>query len=145
MKNTVMSDKNRYIHVLGLTTQGSMHDYELLKLEWNKVKSWFAQATVYADTAYIAMLKDYVVHELLVPFKKKRKPKNQPKDQLTQEQKDFNKNLAQVRIIVEHAIGGMKTFHTLKHVWRGRKKNFDDLVILLSAGLWNAHLRSQFS
>lgn len=145
MKNTVMSDKNRYIHVLGLTTQGSMHDYQLLQLEWNNLQPWFAKATVFVDTAYIAMVKDYLVDKLFVPFKKKRKPKNQPKDQLTQEQKDFNKKLAQARIKVEHAIGGMKSFHTLKHVWRGRRFNFDDQVILLSAGLWNAHLRSQFS
>jgi hypothetical protein len=140
-----MSDKSRYIHVLGLTTQGSMHDYQLLQLEWDNMKPWFAQATVYADTAYIAMLKDYLAAEVVVPHKKKRKPKGEPKDKLTQEQKDFNKKLAQVRITVEHAIGGMKIFHALKHVWRGRKKNLDDLVILLSAGLWNAHLRSQFS
>ena len=87
MKNTVMTDRNRYIHVLGLTTQGSMNDYRLLKLEWDNVKPWFSTATVFVDTAYIAMMKDYVVNKIFVPFKKKRKPKNQPKDELTPEQK----------------------------------------------------------
>jgi hypothetical protein len=141
IKNTVMSDENRYIHVLGLTTQGSMHDYQLLKLEWDTIQPWFANATVFADTAYIAMLKDYLFGDILVPFKKKRKPKGQPKDELTPVQKEFNKALAKIRITVEHAIGGMKILHCLKNVWRGRRHNFDDQVILLSAGLWNAHLR----
>jgi len=145
VKNTVMTDENRYIHVLGLTTQGSIHDYGLLQLEWDNIKPWFSTATVFVDTAYIAMVKDYIVNKVFAPFKRKRKPKGQPKDELTEEQKQFNKELSKVRITVEHAIGGMKIFHCLKHVWRGRRFNFDDQIALLSAGLWNAHLRSHFS
>ena len=64
---------------------------------------------------------------------------------LSEEQKEFNKNLASQRIVVEHAIGGMKFFHCLKNVWRGYLHNLDDLVIWLCAGLWNARLRPQFS
>jgi len=145
MKNTVMSDENRYIHVLGLTTQGSMHDYKLLQFEWDTNIPWFSNVMVYADTAYTALAKDYATDNVLVPIKKKRKPKGQPKDELTEEQKAFNKAVSQVRIIVEHAIGGMKILHCLKNVWRGRRLDFDDQVALISAGLWNAHLRTQFS
>ena len=141
MKNTVMTDKDRYIHVLGLTTMGSMHDYALLKEEWDTLQHFFEKVVIYADTAYIALLKDYGAEYAFVPFKKKRKKKGEPKDELTEKQKTFNTQLSKIRVRVEHAIGKMKIPHCLKNVWRGRRLNFDDQVALLGAGLWNAHLR----
>src|SRR6266700_6515835 len=57
--------------------------------------------------------------------------------ELSAEQKAANKVLSQVRIFVEHAIGGMKHYNILVHAFRNRIKNFEDDVIGVCAGLWN--------
>ena len=60
--------------------------------------------------------------------------------QLTDEQKQYNKELSKTRILVENAIGGMKRFNILVHAFRNRKSNFLDDVIVLCAGLWNLNV-----
>ena len=45
--------------------------------------------------------------------------------------------LSQVRIFIEHAIGGMKRYNILVHVFRNRKVDFEDDAIGVCAGLWN--------
>jgi len=45
-------------------------------------------------------------------------------------------------VVVEQAIGGMKTFKILANKVRNRLKNFADEAIFLVAGLWN--LKSSF-
>jgi hypothetical protein len=45
--------------------------------------------------------------------------------------------LSQVRIFIEHAIGGMKRYNILVQVFRNRKADFEDDAIGICAGLWN--------
>jgi hypothetical protein len=42
-----------------------------------------------------------------------------------------------VRIFIEHAIGGMKRYTILVHVFRNRKADFEDDAVGICAGLWN--------
>ena len=65
-----------------------------------------------------------------------RKAKN-PNPQLSDAQKVANKVLSQVRIFIEHAIGGMKRYNILVHAFRNLIENFEDDVIGVCAGLWN--------
>ena len=51
--------------------------------------------------------------------------------------KGANKALSQIRIFVEHAIGGMKRYNILVHSFRNRTEHFEDDVIGVCAGLWN--------
>ncbi len=60
-----------------------------------------------------------------------------PKPELSEEKKSENQALSRVRILVENAIGGMKRYNILNHLFRNRKENFVDDVIALCAGLWN--------
>jgi len=48
-----------------------------------------------------------------------------------------NKALSQIRIFVEHAIGGMKRYNILVHSFRNRTEHFEDDAIGICAGLWN--------
>jgi len=57
--------------------------------------------------------------------------------ELTSDQKKDNRKLAKVRILVEHAIGGMKHFHCLTHRIRNHSTSLINLFFLLSVGLWN--------
>jgi hypothetical protein len=45
--------------------------------------------------------------------------------------------LSQIRIFIEHAIGGMKRYNILVHVFRNRKAEFEDDAVGICAGLWN--------
>jgi hypothetical protein len=56
---------------------------------------------------------------------------------LTDAQKADNKALSQVRILIEHAIGGMKRYNILVDRFRNHRTNFQDEVIAICAGLWN--------
>ncbi len=47
---------------------------------------------------------------------------------------------AQVRIFIEHAIGGMKRFNILVHRFRNHKEDFEDDSVGICAGLWNLNL-----
>jgi hypothetical protein len=72
-----------------------------------------------------------------IPHKKKRVKKGEPKDVLSALQIKENKLLAKERVIVEHAIGGLKRYFILRHEHRAkiRKKLID--AIELCSGLWN--------
>jgi len=59
---------------------------------------------------------------------------------LTAEQRAANKAVSQVRIFIEHAIGGMKRFNILVQRFRNRKADFEDDSIGICAGLWNLNL-----
>ena len=45
--------------------------------------------------------------------------------------------MTQIRIFIEHAIGGMKRYNILVHVFRNRKVDFEDDAVGICAGLWN--------
>jgi len=72
-----------------------------------------------------------------MPTKKPRKSQKNPNPQLSDAQKVANKVLSQVRIFIEHAIGGMKRYNILVHGFRNRKADFEDDAIGGCAGLWN--------
>ena len=83
------------------------------------------------------MQADYRGDQIDMPPKKPRKSKKNPSPALSAEQKAENKALSQIRIFVEHAIGGMKRYNILVHSFRNRTEHFEDDVIGVCAGLWN--------
>ncbi|WP_440865727.1 hypothetical protein [Symbiopectobacterium purcellii] len=44
--------------------------------------------------------------------------------------------------LVEHAIAGIKRLGCMTQILRNRRPFIDDIFLLLSAGLWNFHLRT---
>src|SRR5215813_11304831 len=137
LKNTVMSLPDKFIVFLGRTFSGHNHDYTMLKQEFPPEVDWFKDIHVRVDLGYQGMQSDYHLDQLDIPHKKPRKSKKNPHPELSAVQKAVNKALSQVRIFVEHAIGGMKRYNILVHDFRNRKENFEDDVIGVCAGLWN--------
>ena len=81
-----------------------------------------------ADSGYQGLL-DW--HEnSRTPFKK---PKG---GELTEEQKQFNKELASERVVIEHIIRHLKIFRILAERYRNRRRRFM-LRVNLIAGLYN--------
>ena len=66
-----------------------------------------------------------------------KKPKGK---ELTPEQKQKNKEISSFRILVEHAIGGVKRCRIVKERLRCTKFGFDDKVMLIACGLHNLRI-----
>src|SRR5256885_16223573 len=81
--------------------------------------------------------RQYRGDQIDIPTKKPRKSQKNPTPELSAAQKAVNKALSQVRIFVEHAIGGMKRYNILVNSFRNRKDDFEDDAIGICAGLWN--------
>jgi hypothetical protein len=112
----------------------------MLKQEFPPELDWFADIHVGVDLGYQGIQADYSGDQIAIPTKKPRKSKKHPNPQLSAEQKAANTVLSQVRIFIEHAIGGMKRYNILVHVFRNRKADFEDDAIGVCAGLWNLAL-----
>ena len=137
LKNTVRSLPDKFIVFLGRTLSGHNHDYNMLKQELPPELDWFTDIHIRVDLGSLGIQADYRGDQIDIPTKKPRKSKKNPSPALSAEQKAENKALSQVRIFVEHAIGGMKRYNILVHTFRNRIENFEDDVIGVCAGLWN--------
>lgn len=73
---------------------------------------------------------------MYIPIKKPKNTKTS-KNELSEEQKSQNKELAQQRIYVEHSIGGMKRYRILVNRNRLKNKKTINQVIGVCAALWN--------
>ena len=72
-------------------------------------------------------------------------PKKKPRGgQLTEEDKESNRLISRIRVVVENVISGIKRLHIVKDVFRNTKEGFDDLVIFLACGLHNFRNRHRF-
>ena len=141
IKNTVISTTKKRILFLGYTVSGSIHDYTRFKDEFPAETDWFSLFKLWVDLGYLGIQKTYKALEIYIPHKKPRKSKNKPNTQLTPEQKNENTAMSKVRVAVENAIGGMKRFNIVTHIFRNRKEQFVDLTALITAGLWNWKLQ----
>ena len=137
IKNTVISSVDKIILFLGKTFTGHTHDYKMLKEEFPPELPWFKDVNGLADLGYQGIQNDYEDCGIMIPNKKPRKSKKNPNPELTEEQKNENRNLSRIRIFVENVIGGIKRYNILIHAFRNMKENFEDDVIALCAGLWN--------
>jgi hypothetical protein len=128
---------------LGLTTAGAIHDYFLLKeeLRWYEgEETWFECIELFIDLGYLGMADDFVIEKIQIPIKKPKKSKNNPNPQLTDEQKEHNKIVSKTRVRIEHAIGSMKIFNIMAHIYRNHKTNFEDMTAGICAAIHNLKL-----
>ena len=105
--------------------KGSIHDFKLLKKSKLKLSRIII---ILADLGYIGIKQ--LFKNAMVPYKAS---KNKP---LTKEEKRYNRQLTQKRIIVENKIRECKIFRIVKDVYRGKHKNYG-LTWNLVAGLVN--------
>ena len=138
VKNTTIVDTKKRILILGGTVPGSKHDYRLFKEELDPKVNWFETTEATVDLGYQGIKTDYLSPEnIQIPHKKPRKSKKNPHPQLTRRQKQENRRIGRVRVLVEHAIGGMKVFRVLTIRLRNHLKPLADDFIWAAAGLWN--------
>lgn len=131
-KNVVMTDAKRRVLVLTPSKPGRQHDKNLVDRS-HLVGNIPAGVGVVVDTGFQS-----VKHaNLFIPQKATKKRPLNP------EARASNRYISSQRIVVEHAIGGMKRYGAMSQVLRNKIGRFDDQVAVVSAGLWNHHLASQ--
>ena len=97
---------------------------------------WFKQFTVRLDLGFQGFKDLYPCKKLYIPIKKKKATKID-KNELTEPEKETNKEQAKHRIIVEHSIGGMKRYRILVNRNRIKNKEIVNKIIGVCAALWN--------
>jgi hypothetical protein len=108
----------------------------LLKQEFPPEIDWFKEFNVHLDLGFKGFEDLYSCQNLYIPIKKQRATKTS-KNELNDQQKAYNKELAQQRIYVEHSIGGMKRYRILVNRNRLKSKKTINQVIGVCAALWN--------
>ena len=133
-KSVIVTDKKRKILVITKQKSGRRHDKRLA--DKNEIFEMLPKEIfAFVDTGFQGAQKTHP--NVDIP---KKKTKGNP---LTLDEKEMNKLISSYRVIVEHAIGGIKRLGCISEKLRNHKVFIDDTFILLSAGLWNYHL--QFS
>jgi hypothetical protein len=135
-----MSMPDKWMVFVGRTFSGHHHDYRMLKQELPPDLDWFVDLEVWVDLGYQGIQSEYAGEMIEIPHKTPRKSKTNPDPKLTVEQRAENRAVSQIRIFIEHAIGGMKRFGILVQRFRNRKENFEDDSVGICAGLWNLNL-----
>jgi hypothetical protein len=132
-KNLVISTRKKRVNFLSKTVEGKQHDFTMLK---EHAPPEYIPVTVRqrVDLGFKGYKKQYPNHTVSMP---ERKPRTRDLSKTVKEQ---NKRKSAVRVLVEHAIGGIKRLNIVSHVFRNKVADFDDKVMLISCGLWNYHL-----
>jgi DDE superfamily endonuclease/Helix-turn-helix of DDE superfamily endonuclease len=131
-KTVVVNDKNKRILVLTPTKSGRRHDKRLADKN-QLIQNIPKDVSIWTDTGFQGIQKQH--DHVVMPTKA---TKNYP---LTPRQKQENKLISSIRVVSEHAIGGMKRLKAASDTYRNKLANLDDTFTLLAAGLWNFHLQ----
>lgn len=90
------------------------------------------EVVIEADLGFQGLQNEFVnVH---LPHKK---PKGK---ELSQQQKQENRDFSRQRIKCEHAHAGIKRYRSVTDVYRNRLPDVDDCLMLNATGLWNLYL-----
>ncbi len=126
MKNDLLCTSEKRILWLSQTFDGRVHDKKIID---EQPLSLPTGITIWQDTGFLGHKPENTT--VMMPTKK---PKGK---QLSDIQKEENRKISSFRILVEHAIGGVKKCRIVKERFRCRKLGFDDLVMLIACGLHN--------
>ena len=126
VKNDLLCTPDKRILWLSDTYEGHVHDKKIID---EQPLSFPTEITLWQDTGFLGHVPKNVTVKM--PTKK---PKGK---ELSDCQKEENKRISSFRILVEHAIGGVKKCRIVKERFRCRKFGFDDLVMLIACGLHN--------
>ncbi|MBK1645276.1 hypothetical protein CKO25_11620 [Thiocapsa imhoffii] len=117
---------------------GSAHDYMIMKKCLPPHISWFEGMTLRADLGFLGAVTDYGRGaDIRLPHKRPKRSKVNRHPRLTKIQQRANRHHSSIRVLIEHAIAGIKSFHCLTHRIRNQSSAFIDQFFGLASGLWN--------
>ena len=128
-EDTTVNKSRTTINLSTALGRGKEHDFRIFKNIRIKARK---EIQIVADKGYQG-IKAYH-NNSKIPYTKPTKGK------LSQEQNEFNRQQARVRIKVEHMIRLLKVFRILSSRYRNRRKQFG-LRVNLIAGIYNYELK----
>lgn len=114
--------------------EGTAHDYPIVQMEFPPSLDWFAKFEVLVDLGFQGFRKKYNALKVRIPNKK---PRN---GELSEAQKEENRELSQERIVVEQSLAGLKRYRILSDRLRMHDLESYSEIIGICAGLWNFNL-----
>ena len=136
VKTQITVNKDGLIVHKARHAKGSTHDYALFKQHHPHLPD---NLSLGLDLGYAGVKTDYPKLKSEVPFKRKspgRGKRRVKSQELSPEQKMFNKKLAKDRIVVEHTFSRLKKFRVMTEEFRNRLKHYDTMTDIVS-GLIN--------
>ena len=130
-KHTTGSTRKKRVILLSKARGGKVHDKKQLdEEEW--VENIPDEVVIAGDLGFQGLQNEFVnVH---LPHKKPRGK------ELTEAQKEENREFSCQRVVCEHAHAGIKRCRSVTDVYRNRVPDFDDRLMLNATGLWNFYL-----
>ncbi len=129
VKNNLLINAACEILVLSPTCKGSMHDKRIAD---ETVSFLPSGSCLYQDSGFLGF--NLAGITIVQP---KKKPKG---GELTAAEKARNREIASIRIRVEHVISSVKRYRIVKDKLRNWKQGFSDLVMKICCGLHNFRL-----
>ena len=88
------------------------------------------------DLGYLGVEKDFPQQLSTLPYRKKRNL------DLSEEEKEYNKNHSKKRIVIEHTICRLKKYRILSDIFRNRLRKYNGISDIV-AGLVNYRIMNQ--
>jgi DDE superfamily endonuclease/Helix-turn-helix of DDE superfamily endonuclease len=130
-KHLVMSDQDKRVLVLTKAREGKVHDKRQLNEE--KLVDFVPdELPIHVDLGFQGLQKEFV--NIKIPDKKPRGK------ELSEQQKQSNREKSSTRVKCEHTISGIKRYKAAATVYRNHICDLDDRFMLIAAGLWNFYL-----
>jgi hypothetical protein len=127
VKNLIVGGiKSKKVNYLSQTCEGKRHDK---KIADDEAMAFPEGASLYKDTGFQGFEPEGV--DTFQPMKKPRGK------ELTPEQKEQNRLISRIRVVIENIIAGVKRCHIVKDLFRNTKDRYDDLVMEIACGLHN--------
>lgn len=130
-KNDVVVNNKKKILVLTPTKHGRVHDKKMSD-KFSVITTIPDEVSILADTGFQGIQKQHP--NVFIPKKRSKYYL------FTESDRQWNRLISSTRIVVEHAIAGIKRYKVAADIFRN-KNGLDDIFMELSAGLWNYHLR----
>jgi len=137
---TITHPKTQRILAVSEEAPGTKHDKKILD---EAQLSCTTALQVRADSGFQGLSIGNA--EIIIPFKRKRKKKGEPKDELTEQQKEANTLLSKARISIEHSNAGFKRNHSVTAILRNTREGMSDSLALVAMGLHNLRVSMRAS
>lgn len=131
-KNDVVVNNKKKILVLTPTKHGRVHDKKISD-KFSVITTIPDEVSILVDTGFQGIQHQHP--NVYIPKKRSKKCV------FTDIDRQWNRLISSTRIVVEHAIAGVKRYKVAADIFRN-KNGLDDIFMELSAGLWNYHLRT---
>jgi hypothetical protein len=132
-KNIVVTDARKRVLVLSDTFPGHPHA-KTGATEQGIFEPIPKEVQVHIALGFLGIPNEHPDGTFRLPEKK---PKGRP---LSDDAKARKREKARRRVLVEHALGGVKRFRAVADVLRNSVTRFADRLMLVACGLWNLHV-----